>query len=48
MKYVTREGEKRPGVSEMLTNKLVGQLKLSDGEWAQASKGMDEFRGLLS
>jgi ABC-type nitrate/sulfonate/bicarbonate transport system substrate-binding protein len=48
MKYVAKEGEKRPTVDEMVTNKFAGQIKLSDAEWATAMKGMDEFKGYLS
>lgn len=48
MKYIAKEGEKRPAVDDMLTNKFVGGIKLTDAEWAQAMKGMDEFKGYLS
>jgi hypothetical protein len=48
MKYVAREGEKRPVASEILTNKFAGQVTLSPAEWDQAIKGIQEFRGYLS
>jgi hypothetical protein len=48
MKYIAKEGEKRPAVADMLTNKFVGGIKLSDAEWATANKGLDEFKGYLS
>jgi NitT/TauT family transport system substrate-binding protein len=48
MKYIAREGEKRPDVAAMLTNRFAGQIRLSDAEWARAGKDMDEFRSYLS
>ena len=48
MKYVAREGEKRPAASAIMTNKFAGQLKLTPAEWDQALKGAQEFRGFLS
>lgn len=32
----------------MLTNRFVSGLRLSDAEWAQATKGAEEFHALLS
>jgi ABC-type nitrate/sulfonate/bicarbonate transport system substrate-binding protein len=48
MKYVAREGEKRPVAAEILTNKYAGSVKLTPAEWDQALKGIQEFRGYLS
>jgi ABC-type nitrate/sulfonate/bicarbonate transport system substrate-binding protein len=48
MKYVAREGEKRPAAADIMTNKFAGLVKLSPAEWEQALKGAQEFRGLLS
>jgi hypothetical protein len=48
MKYIAREGEKRPAFADMVTNQFAGQIKLTDAEWATAMKGMEEFKGYLS
>jgi hypothetical protein len=48
MKYVAREGEKRPVAGEIMTNKFAGQVSLSPAEWDKALKGAQEFRGFLS
>ncbi len=48
MKYVAREGEKRPVAGEIMTNKHAGAVTLSAAEWDQALKGIQEFRGYLS
>jgi len=48
MKYVAREGDKRPVASDIVTNKFAGQVTLSPAEWDQAIKGIQEFRGYLS
>ena len=48
MKYVAREGEKRPVAGEIMTNKFAGEVKLSSAEWDKALKGAQEFRGFLS
>jgi len=48
MKYVAREGEKRPAAADIMTNKYAGTVKLSPAEWEQALKGAQEFRTVLS
>jgi NitT/TauT family transport system substrate-binding protein len=48
MKYLAREGDKRPVASEIMTNKFAGEIKLSPAEWDTALKGAQEFRGFVS
>jgi len=48
MKYVAREGEKRPELDSMMTNRFVGGLKPSDAEWAQMQKNSAEFRAYVT
>jgi hypothetical protein len=48
MKYLARDGDKRPVASEIMTNKFAGEVKLSPAEWDKALKGAQEFRGFLS
>jgi NitT/TauT family transport system substrate-binding protein len=48
MKYVAGPGDARPKLDDILTNRFVGKLKLSDAQWAQAEAGVSEFKPLLS
>ena len=48
MKYIARDTDKRPQVSEIMTNRFVGGLKLSPVEWAEAQKNAQEFRPYVS
>jgi hypothetical protein len=48
MKYIARETDKRPAVSEMMTNRFAGRLMLTPGEWEQAQKNAQDFRMYVS
>jgi NitT/TauT family transport system substrate-binding protein len=43
MNYIARENDERPPVASMMSNRFVGGLRLSDGEWQQAQKSALEF-----
>jgi len=46
MKYL--EGDQRPDIAGMMTNRFAGGLKLSPAEWDQAQKNAAEFRSYVS
>jgi NitT/TauT family transport system substrate-binding protein len=48
MKYVARDTDKRPAVTDIMTNRFAGGLKLSPAEWDQAQKNAQEFRAFVS
>lgn len=48
MKYIARDTDKRPDVAAMMTNRFVGGLKLTAGEWQQAQKNAREFHSFVS
>jgi len=48
MKYLAREGDPRPDVAGMVTNRFAGNVKLSASEWEQAQKNSGEFRTYLT
>jgi len=48
MKYVAREGDKRPAVAELMTNSFTGGLKLSPEEWEQAQNNAQQCRSYVS
>ena len=48
MKYIARDTDKRPAVSEMMTNRFAGSLKLTPAEWEQTQKNAQEFRPYVS
>ena len=48
MKYLAHEGDHRPEIANMVTNRFVGGLKLSPTEWDQARKNAQEFRPYVS
>ena len=48
MKYLAKEGDKRPTVPEMLTNDFVGKVKLSDADWQKALANAKEFKSFLA
>ena len=48
MKYLAHEGDPRPDIAGMMTNRFVGGLKLSPTEWEQAQKNEQEFRSYVS
>jgi len=48
MKYLPHEGDRRPEIATMMTNRFVGGLKLSSAEWDQAQKNAQEFRPYVS
>src|SRR6267154_4286661 len=48
MKYIARDTDKRPAVADMMTNRLVGGLKLTPAEWEQTQKNAQEFRPYVS
>jgi len=48
MKYLAHEGDQRPDIAGMMTNRFVGGLKLSPAEWDQARKNAAEYRSCVS
>jgi hypothetical protein len=48
MKYLAKEGDRRPEVSQMMTNQFVSDHKPSLAEWDQMQKNAQEFRTYLS
>jgi ABC-type nitrate/sulfonate/bicarbonate transport system substrate-binding protein len=48
MKYLAKEGDQRPEVPKMMTNRFVGDHKPSAAEWDQMQKNAQEFRTYLS
>jgi len=48
MKYLAREGDQRPEIAKVMTNRFVGGLQLSPAEWDQAQKNAHEFRPYVS
>jgi len=48
MKYLAREGDQRPEIAKVMTNRFVGGLQLSPAEWDQAQKNAQEFRPYVS
>ncbi len=48
MKYVAKPTDKRPTVADVMTNRFVGKLKLTDAEWTRAEAGVKEFKQVLS
>jgi NitT/TauT family transport system substrate-binding protein len=48
MKYLAHEGDQRPEIVNMMTNRFVASLELSPAEWDQAQKNAREFRPYVS
>jgi len=48
MKYIAREGDQRPQIASMMTNRFVGDLKLSDAKCDQMQKNCAEFRAYVT
>jgi ABC-type nitrate/sulfonate/bicarbonate transport system substrate-binding protein len=48
MQYLANPSDPRPDIAKLMTNKFVGDVKLSDAEFAQAQKNASEFRGYVS
>jgi NitT/TauT family transport system substrate-binding protein len=48
MKYLAREGDKRPDVSTLMTNRFIGDLKMTPKERDEMQKNAAEFRSYLS
>jgi NitT/TauT family transport system substrate-binding protein len=48
MKYLAHEGDPRPDVAKGMTNRFVGDVKLSAAEWDEAQKNAQEFRPYVS
>jgi ABC-type nitrate/sulfonate/bicarbonate transport system substrate-binding protein len=48
MQYLANPGEARPDLTQLMTNRFVGGIKLSGAEWQQAQKNAAEFRAYLS
>jgi NitT/TauT family transport system substrate-binding protein len=48
MKYIAKPEDKRPDIANMMSNKFVGGLKLSDAEFAAAQKNCAEFRAYVT
>jgi NitT/TauT family transport system substrate-binding protein len=47
MKYLAKEGDQRPEVRTMMTNRFVGDQKPSAAEWDEMQKNAHEFRAYL-
>jgi NitT/TauT family transport system substrate-binding protein len=48
MKYLAKEGDPRPDISKLMTNRFVGGLKVAASELEQMQKNAQEFRPYLS
>jgi ABC-type nitrate/sulfonate/bicarbonate transport system substrate-binding protein len=48
MKYLAKPDDPRPDVTKLMTNKFIGDVKLSPNEYAQAQKNAAEFRPYVS
>jgi hypothetical protein len=48
MKYLAKEGDKRPDTAATMTNRFAGQIKLTAAEWEQVQKNCAEFRAYLA
>src|SRR6201981_2718571 len=48
MKYLAHDGDPRPEISNVMTNRFAGAVKLSPAEWAEAQKNAQEFRPFVS
>ena len=48
MKYIARDTDKRPAVADMMTNRFVGAIALTEEEWGQTQKNAQEFRPYVS
>jgi hypothetical protein len=44
MKYLAHEGDPRPEIAKVMTNRFAGGVKLSSAEWTEAQKNAQEFR----
>ena len=42
------EGDPRPDIDKLMTNRFSGAIKLSAGEWSLAEKNAQEFRPFVS
>ena len=48
MKYLANTGDPRPEIAQVMTNKFIGNVKLTSGEWSEAQKNAQEFRPYVS
>ena len=48
MKYLAKEGDQRPDIAKMMTNRFLGDLKVSPAEWQQMQANAQEFRPYLT
>jgi ABC-type nitrate/sulfonate/bicarbonate transport system substrate-binding protein len=48
MKYLAKPGDPRPDINKMMTNRFVGNLKVTPAEWEQMQKNAQPFRPYLS
>lgn len=48
MKYIARDTDTRPAIADLMTNRLVGGLKLTLAEWEQTQKNTQESRPYVS
>ena len=48
MEYVIKDGGKRPARDALMTNRFVGDVKLTDAEWQQAAAAGREFAKFLT
>jgi hypothetical protein len=47
MEFGAPKDAKKPVVSELFSNELVGSTKLSAAEWAQVKKNVAEYAAIL-
>jgi hypothetical protein len=48
MNYIARENDERPPAARVISNRFVGGLHLSEGEWQGARKSAREFRACMT
>jgi ABC-type nitrate/sulfonate/bicarbonate transport system substrate-binding protein len=48
MQYLAKPGDEHPTVDALMTNRFVGSVKISAGEFAEAQKNSQEFRAYVT
>jgi NitT/TauT family transport system substrate-binding protein len=48
MQYLAKPGDKRPAIATMMTNRFVGDVKISAAEFDQTRKNTQEFRAYVT
>lgn len=48
MTYLAKPGDKRPVIADMMTNRFVGDVKISQAEWDATHKNAQEYRAYVT